>query len=670
MVSQHMKVRLRAGMAIMLASGLLAAGSGAMTLVSTAADAADSPAHVVPARQAGTRMAMFAAAAREFGVPASVLLAVSYNESRWQPHGASPSVDGGYGLMDLTSPIPVAGTDRGDPARPAPHSAIIVKTHYTLDAASRLLHVSPAALKSSDWENIRGAAAVLASYARQLDGGRLPSTLSGWYGAVADYSGDTAAPLAQSFADDVFSALRDGASLGTPDGQAMRLTATPGLVPARSMISKLGLKPAPGIVHGPGAGAVDCPSTLNCQFVPAAYAQDDPNDPTNYGDYDLASRPSGMKIKYIIIHDTEGSYDSAISTFQDPASYVSANYVISSAGAVTEMVHPQDVSWGAGNWYVNMHAINIEHEGFAAQGATWYTEAMYQASATLVRYLAARYAIPLDRAHILGHDNLAGPTDYYTAAQHWDPGPYWDWNHYMALLRGVSDHAEQATAGSAARGGHQVVTISPNFASNQPPVTDCSSGTCVTLPAQPANFVYLHTAPNASSPLLSDPILHPDGSPGTLEDSDWSDKAAAGASYVVAGQQGAWTGIWYDGQEGWIYNPPGAGQTARFSGGTVITPKPGLTSIPVYGRAYPEASAYPPAVPVQTIVPLSYTIPAGQEYVTSGQVPDDYYYAVTINSSLPDDHTVILGQTVYYQISYNHREFYVNAADVRVVTCT
>ena len=32
-----------------------------------------------------------------------------------------------------------------------------------------------------------------------------------------------------------------------------------------------------------------------------------------------------MKINYIIIHDTEGSYDNTISTFQNPASYVSAN---------------------------------------------------------------------------------------------------------------------------------------------------------------------------------------------------------------------------------------------------------------------------------------------------------------------------------------------------------
>jgi hypothetical protein len=119
---------------------------------------------------------------------------------------------------------------------------------------------------------------------------------------------------------------------------------------------------------------------------------------------------------------------------------------------------------------------------------------------------------------------------------------------------------------------------------------------------------------------------------------------------------------------GWFHNPPNPRQTAGFSGGTVITPKPGLTSIPVYGSAFPEASAYPPAVPVRANAPLSYTITAGQRYVTNGQVPDDYYYSASFNSSLPDDHTVIRGHTVYYQISYNHREFFVNANDVQVVT--
>jgi N-acetyl-anhydromuramyl-L-alanine amidase AmpD len=651
----------------MLAPVLLAALlSGTAAAAAVAPDTAAGRTHAAQDPRAGARMALFAAAAKEFGVPARVLLAVSYNESRWQSRGTSPSVDGGYGLMDLTTPMRMPDTARGIPARPARRAADVARTHYTLDEAARLLHVSAAALKISDSANIRGAAAVLASYARRLGGGRLPSALDRWYAAVAEYSGDTTAQAAQSFADDVFSTLRDGASLVTLDGQAMRLPATPGLRPVRSAIGRLGLKPAAAI-HGAADAAVDCPTTLNCSFVPAAYAQDNPSDPANYGNYDLASRPSDMKIDYIIIHDTEGSYDGAISTFQNPASYVSANYVIrSSDGAVTEMVPPGDVAWGAGNWYVNMHAINIEHEGFAAQGATWYTEAMYRSSAALVRYLAHEYGIPLDRAHILGHDNLPGATDHYIAAQHWDPGPYWDWNHYMALLHGASDQAEQAAEGSASAGGHHVVTISPAFASNQPPVTDCSSGTCVTLPAQPASFVYLHAAPSASAPLLSDPIVHPDGSPGTLEDSDWSDKAPTGATYAVAGQEGDWTGIWYGGQAGWLYNPPGALQTARFCGGVVITPRPGLTSIPVYGSAYPEASAYPAAVPVPAIAPVSYTIPAGQEYVTSGQVPDDYYYAKTINSSLPDDHTVISGQTGYYQISFNHREFFVKASDVLV----
>jgi hypothetical protein len=84
----------------------------------------------------------------------------------------------------------------------------------------------------------------------------------------------------------------------------------------------------------------------------------------------------------------------------------------------------------------------------------------------------------------------------------------------------------------------------------------------------------------------------------------------------------------------------------------------------VYGSAFPEASAYPSVVPVRANDPLAYQIPAGQKYVTTGLVPDDFYYAVTFDSSLPDDHTVIHGTTRYYQIILNHRLFYVNAADV------
>src|SRR2546429_471161 len=58
------------------------------------------------------RAEAFASAAQEFGVPVNVLLALSYNESRWEaPLGAS--MDGGYGVMDLRGYVPtvVSGRD-------------------------------------------------------------------------------------------------------------------------------------------------------------------------------------------------------------------------------------------------------------------------------------------------------------------------------------------------------------------------------------------------------------------------------------------------------------------------------------------------------------------------------------------------------------------------------
>src|SRR5581483_760538 len=146
-----------------------------------------------------------------------------------------------------------------------------------------------------------------------------------------------------------------------------------------------------------------------------------------------------------------------------------------------------------------------------------------------------------------------------------------------------------------------------------------------TLPRQGTNFVYLYTEPSSNSPLLADPYLHADGSAGTTEDSDWGDKAPTGFQYVVAGTQGDWTAIWYAGQKAWFYNPMGAGATANRSFSFKVTPRPGVSSVAVYGAAYPDASAYPSPIPYQNFDQL-YTISAGQQYTTNGGVmPNDYF---------------------------------------------
>ena len=619
---------------------------------------------------AGARMAQMRAAADEFGIPVRLLEAVSYDETRWEPT-AGPSVDGGYGLMDLTTPRFRSPDGAGGPGQAGSGEVTLAASHDTLEQAARLLGLSPVVLERDPAQNIRGAAAVLARYERRLDGGRLPASPGLWYGALARYSGATTAQAASIFADQVFTTLRRGATLTTSDGQRMALQPTAGVRPAQGQLARLGLRTVAA-----QSRHVDCPRSVKCTFIPAAYAQDG-SDPANYGNYATAGRvdhmrsPAGAKvrmpIRYIIIHDTEGTYAATISIFQNPSSYVSANYVVrSSDGEVAEMVRPRNVSWGADNWYINMHAINIENEGFAAEGAKWYTDAEYRSDARLVRYLAARYHIPLNREHILGHEDVPGVSTAGTATQHWDPGPFWNWNHFMALVNQVSDKAEQARGGSIKRGDHRLLTIDPTFSLNKPPVSNCTDSGCSPLPKQAANFVYIRTGPGARYPLFGDPTLHPGGGAGTTVDSDWGDKATIGETFVFAGQRGRWTAIWYAGHKLWFANPPGAQRTARYLGGEVITPKPGRKSIPVYGIAFPNASAFPSKVPPATPVKLVYKIPAGQFYPEAGSVPNDYYYAPTIKNTRPHDHTLIIGHAAFIQISFNHRKFFVRASDVTV----
>src|SRR5438105_4227411 len=218
-----------------------------------------------------------------------------------------------------------------------------------------------------------------------------------------------------------------GVSRTTSDGQTIVLAST-AVAPDRATTAALQLRAGRD-------SAADCPPGLDCRFIPAGYQQNS-SDPGDYGNYDLATRPSdGLDIRFIVIHDSEVSYDRTIQIFQNSPNYVSAHYVVrSSAGQITQTVHTKNVAWHAGNWNFNMHAIGYEHEGVAIQGTTWYTDKMYQSSAALTRSLAARYGIPVDRAHIIGHDDVPGPYTDLVAGMHWDPGPFWNWARYMQLL--------------------------------------------------------------------------------------------------------------------------------------------------------------------------------------------------------------------------------------------
>lgn len=282
---------------------------------------------------------------------------------------------------------------------------------------------------------------------------------------------------------------------------------------------------------------------------------------------------------------------------------------------------------------------------------------MYRSTARLVRYLAAKYDIPLDRQHILGHDGVPPTSAAGTKNMHWDPGPYWDWNRFMALLGGPAE--------PSAHKHSELVTVSVDFARNQQEFRDCEKS--VDLPRQGSSAVPLHTEPSADSPLFSDPGLHPDGSPGTNCAADWGSKISATQQAVVADRAPCWTAIWWYGEKVWFSTPPGTRVTTP-TRGRVVRPKAGKAEVPVYGVAYPEKAEYPTDFVKPTVgTPLVYTIKAGQAFPGGGEAPTGYYYAPTIDASKPYDHTYFGGAQKYVTVQIGHRIGFVRASDVDVV---
>ncbi|MEU6840244.1 N-acetylmuramoyl-L-alanine amidase [Streptomyces sp. NPDC046716] len=608
----------------------------------------------------------FASAAAEYQVPQSVLLGVSYLQSRWDAHAGAPSVSGGYGPMHLTDARTAIantvahdhaeGDARGDDSRAAlratpasqtvPTQSQLPARLKTLSRAAGLTGIPAGDLRTDPAANVRGGAALLAAAQKQL-GKPLSSDPADWYGAIAKFSGADDTSTAATYANDVLAVIRDGEQRTTDSGQQVTLAADRAARPQAAQLRSMGLKKT-------DASDTECPRTVSCEWIPAPYEEFGDGD---YGNHDLADRPNDQSIDYIVVHDTEATWEQTLKLVQDPT-YLAWHYSLRSTdGHIVQSIKAKDVGWHAGNWYVNAKSIGLEHEGFLAQPDSWYTEEMYRSSARLVSYLSKKYDIPLDRQHILGHDTVPGPTTSTIPSMHTDPGPYWDWAHYFQLM-GKPFHP---TAGP----GGGVVTIDPRFARNQPEFTGCEKAGEACAP-HGSSAVRLYTAPSEDAPLVKDIGLRPGGQDSTIDVNDMASRASTGQQYAVAGREGDWTAIWYLGQKAWFKNPKKQ-PTALNARGLVVEPKDGAESVPVYGRAYPEKEAYPAGMTPQAVSPLSYTLLAGQRYVVGGKTTGEYFYSPTFDTS---SHRVVKGKDVYYEIQFGHRVAYVRAADVRVVPST
>jgi N-acetyl-anhydromuramyl-L-alanine amidase AmpD len=146
-------------------------------------------------------------------------------------------------------------------------------------------------------------------------------------------------------------------------------------------------------------------------------------------------------INALVIHDTEGRFIGSVRFLQRARTRGSAHFVVSRRGQIVQLVPVTDVAWHAGNNWWNLHSIGIEHEGWA--GRRGFTEKEYRASAQLAAYLAHRWGIPLDREHIIGHNEVPNPyrRGWFGGSDgHSDPGMYWNWGHYLHLVRYYAAH--------------------------------------------------------------------------------------------------------------------------------------------------------------------------------------------------------------------------------------
>ncbi|MEU5867819.1 N-acetylmuramoyl-L-alanine amidase [Nonomuraea sp. NPDC047529] len=357
-----------------------------------------------PAAQAAREPALpaaFAKAASASDVPRDLLVALAYAETHLDDHQGKPSASGGYGLMHLVS-------------NPTAHA---------LEKAAELTSLPVEKLRSDNESNILGGAAVLRSYADELglddaarkDAGR-------WYQAVAKYGNASSPETARLYADAVYEQLGLGIKARGVTVKPQEVTADRG---EYANTRDLNARSDVGV--------------LSTDYGPAAWVA------ASSSNYTASSRPSSYAIDRVVIHVTQGSYAGTISWFQNSAAQVSAHYVVkSSNGAITQMVREKDVAWHAGNWTYNTRSIGIEHEGYVSE-ASWFTDAMYRASAALTKAICDKYGIPKDRAHIIGHNEVPG-------ADHTDPGSYWNWTTYMNYVTGGGTPSWSTTVDNATSG--------------------------------------------------------------------------------------------------------------------------------------------------------------------------------------------------------------------------
>lgn len=151
------------------------------------------------------------------------------------------------------------------------------------------------------------------------------------------------------------------------------------------------------------------------------------------------SSPKGYKIIAIVNHIMEGTLVGTDSWFANPASKVSSHFGVGKNGEIHQYVDLKNHAWSNGvvnkpNWPLiipgvnsNYYTVSIEHEG---KSGDVMSEAQYQATLALHRWLISMLGIPVTRDNIIGHYRI----DSVNKAN--CPGTGFPWDRLFKDLQG------------------------------------------------------------------------------------------------------------------------------------------------------------------------------------------------------------------------------------------
>ena len=142
-----------------------------------------------------------------------------------------------------------------------------------------------------------------------------------------------------------------------------------------------------------------------------------PITPKNYAVGRRDNKGNPVSPDCICIHVGVGSMQRIFNTFNNPVEERSAHYLVSKKGEVWYMVDEDNNAWAQGvaksptaqlvkerlaTMNPNAFIISIENEGSGED----FTPEQYQANANLIADISKRRLFPIDRTHVIRHDEI------------------------------------------------------------------------------------------------------------------------------------------------------------------------------------------------------------------------------------------------------------------------